>query len=365
MPHRLLDYTFTMQLQRPVMWRGAVMLAATGILLSACYQAPAPVVRGSTSSQHTTQQTTVPQPVEKPKSEPRIIVADSADSRVVPLPRAKPSPTEKTTSSPAIKAPVAASGTVRVGAGDTVYALSRHHNIGVRDIIHANQLKPPYKLLVGQTLRLPIARFHTARAGETLYGLSQQYGVDMSALVRANAIPAPYRLVIGHRLRLPGAVPRATNRVLQTDAKPAQPVKRAAKGLPTKPPSRASKYFLWPAEGRLLSSFGPKEGGLHNDGINFSLSQGAPIRASENGVVAYAGNELPGYGNLLLVRHDGGWISAYAHNETLLVSRGDLVTRGQVISHAGSTGNVSSPQAHFELRRNGKPVNPIKYLAKM
>jgi LysM repeat protein len=187
MPHRLLDYTFTMQLQRPVMWRGAVMLAATGILLSACYQAPAPVVRGSASSQHTTQQTTVPQPVEKPKSEPRIIVADSADSRVVPLPRSKPSPTEKTTSSPAIKAPVAASGTVRVGAGDTVYALSRHHNIGVRDIIHANQLKPPYKLLVGQTLRLPIARFHTARAGETLYGLSQQYGVDMSALVRANA----------------------------------------------------------------------------------------------------------------------------------------------------------------------------------
>jgi len=361
MPHRLLDYTFTMQLKQRVMWCGAVLLAATGILLSACYQPPAPVVRGSASSPHTTEQTTVPQLVKKPKPETRMIVLNSADSSVVPLPRAKPSLTAKTIYSTAIEVPVAASDPLRVIAGDTVYALSRHHNIGVRDIIHANQLKPPYKLLVGQTLRLPIARFHKVRAGETLYGLSQQYGIDMSALVRTNAIPAPYRLVIGQRLRLPGTVPQATKRVVLADA----PVKRVTKGLPTKPPLRAAKYFLWPAEGRLLSSFGPKEGGLHNDGINFSLPQGEPIRASENGVVAYAGNELPGYGNLLLVRHDGGWISAYAHNETLLVSRGDLVTRGQVISHAGSTGNVSSPQAHFELRRNGKPVNPIKYLAKM
>ena len=351
-----------MLLKRRVMSSGVVAPAALLLLLAACYQPPAPVVRGGSSSQ----QTSAPKPQEKPQTEARTETV----GKTVPLPRAKPAQIEQ---APVEQAPIeqslesgAAVGAVKVRAGDTVYALSRRHNVGVRDIINANRLKPPYKLLIGQTIRLPVARFHSVHAGETLYGLSQHYGVDMSAMVRVNAIPAPYRLIVGQRLRLPGAQPEATKSVTVVESKPAAPVvKRAAKGLPTKPPPRASKYFLWPAEGRMLSSFGPKEGGLHNDGINFALPSGAPLRASENGVVAYAGNELPGYGNLLLIRHDGGWMSAYAHNETLLVTRGDQVKRGQIISHAGSTGNVSSPQAHFELRRNGKPVNPVKYLAKI
>ena len=104
---------------------------------------------------------------------------------------------------------------------------------------------------------------------------------------------------------------------------------------------------------------------MHNDGINIAAPRGSPVRAAGSGTVAYAGNELRGFGNLLLIRHAGGWMSAYAHNETLLVSRGEEVARGQIISHAGSTGSVNSPQAHFELRRNGKPVNPVKYLAKL
>ena len=341
------------------MWRGAAALATSVFLLSACYQAPALVVQGSSSSQ---QDSAPPPAQEKPQTRAR---AEAAE-QTVPLPRAKPAQTKQ----PRLDSPVdsqqsSGDGIVQVRAGDTVYALSRRHHVGVRDIIHANNLKPPYKLLVGQTLRLPLARFHTVRAGETLYGLSQHFNVDMSALVRSNGIPAPYRLVVGQRLRLPGATPPITETVTVTENKPDEPVKRATKGLPAKPPPRASKYFLWPAEGRMLSSFGPKEGGLHNDGINFAVAMGTPLRATENGIVAYAGNELPGYGNLLLIRHDGGWTSAYAHNETLLVARGDQVKRGQIISHAGSTGNVSSPQAHFELRRNGKPVNPVKYLAKL
>ena len=354
MPGAPLDYTFAMLLKRRVMWSGVALLGVSIFLLAACYQAPAPVVRGGSSSG---QSSAPPKPQEKPQAQARVEAADHA----VPLPLAKPVQTKQTTTEA-----VSAEGSVRVRAGDTVYALSRRHNVGVRDIIHANRLKPPYKLLIGQTIRLPIARFHTVRSGETLYGLSQHYGVDMSAMVRANAIPSPYRLVVGQRLRLPGTAPQAGKSVNVAETKPAVPApRRASKGLPAKPPPRASKYFLWPAEGRMLSSFGPKEGGLHNDGINFAVPSGAPLRATENGVVAYAGNELPGYGNLLLIRHAGGWISAYAHNETLLVTRGDQVTRGQVISHAGSTGNVSSPQAHFELRRNGKPVNPVKYLAKI
>ena len=327
-------------------------LAVSLLLLAACSQPPAPVVMGSASEQSTAP---APRPIVKP---------DSSGSATVPLPKAKPKPSPQATGETA-----AADGSVRVQAGDTVYALSRRHHVGVRDIIRANRLQPPYKLAIGQAIRLPraLARYHTVRAGETLYGLSQNYGVDMSAMVRANDIPAPYRLIVGQRLRLPGAAPKAVQETaqtpVQTTSAPAK--KQLRKGLPAKPPPLAGKYFLWPAEGRLLSSFGPKEGGLHNDGINFAVPHGAPLRAAENGVVAYAGNELPGYGNLLLIRHDGGWMSAYAHNETLLVSRGEEVARGQIVSHAGATGSVSSPQAHFELRRNGKPVNPVKYLAKL
>ena len=107
-----------------------------------------------------------------------------------------------------------------------------------------------------------------------------------------------------------------------------------------------------------------KARGMFNSLAVYILLGNSKSDIAENGIVAYAGNELPGYGNLLLIRHDGGWMSAYAHNDSLLVSRGDEVKRGQIVSHAGSTGSVASPQAHFELRRNGKPVNPEKYLAK-
>ena len=262
-------------------------------------------------------------------------------------------------------------GSIKVRAGDTVYAISRRHYVGVRDIIGANGLKPPYKLVIGQTIRLPSARYHTVRPGETLYGLSRHYSVNMSGIVRTNRIFSPYRLTVGQRLQIPGSALKAlrgtvpTLTTTETKSAKKRPANWKRKGMPSKPPALAAKHFLWPAEGKLLSSFGPKEGGLHNDGINFAVPRGAPLRAAENGVVAYAGNELPGYGNLLLIRHAGGWMSAYAHNEKLLVERGEIVDRGQVISRAGSTGNVSSPQAHFELRRNGDPVNPVKYLARL
>jgi murein DD-endopeptidase MepM/ murein hydrolase activator NlpD len=114
--------------------------------------------------------------------------------------------------------------------------------------------------------------------------------------------------------------------------------------------------------GRVVSDFGPKEGGLHNDGLNLAAPRGSFVRAAENGVVAYAGNELAGFGNLLLVKHADGWTTAYAHNEALLVRRGELVKRGQPIARIGSTGNVAEPQLHFEIRRGKTPVNPRDHL---
>jgi murein DD-endopeptidase MepM/ murein hydrolase activator NlpD len=128
------------------------------------------------------------------------------------------------------------------------------------------------------------------------------------------------------------------------------------------PAPRGSGKFLWPVNGKVVSVFGLKDGGQHNDGINIAAPLGTPVRAAENGVVVYAGNELRGFGNLLLIRHADGWVSAYAHCDALLVKRGDQVKRGQVIARVGQTGAVSSPQLHFELRKSGQAVDPTAEL---
>ena len=117
--------------------------------------------------------------------------------------------------------------------------------------------------------------------------------------------------------------------------------------------------FRWPARGRIIQGF--KSGG--NDGINISVPEGTSVRAAENGTVAYAGSELKGYGNLVLIRHPNGFVSAYANNGELEVKRGEAVKRGQIIAKSGQSGNVSSPQLHFELRKGSTPVDPTSYLA--
>jgi murein DD-endopeptidase MepM/ murein hydrolase activator NlpD len=116
--------------------------------------------------------------------------------------------------------------------------------------------------------------------------------------------------------------------------------------------------FAWPISGRVISDFGASQSGERNDGINIAATFGEPIRAAASGSVSYAGNELKGYGNLVLIRHDDGYVTAYAHAQSILVSRGDSVTKGQIIGYAGDTGDVSSPQLHFEIRRGVQPVNP-------
>ncbi|MCQ3943521.1 MAG: peptidoglycan-binding LysM, partial [Alphaproteobacteria bacterium] len=120
--------------------------------------------------------------------------------------------------------------------------------------------------------------------------------------------------------------------------------------------------FRWPARGRIIAGFGPKPTGRQNDGVNIALPEGTPVKAADDGVVAYAGSELKGYGNLVLVRHSNGYVTAYAHASELLVKRGDTIKRGQVIAKSGQTGNVTSPQLHFEIRKGATPVDPMQHL---
>ena len=125
----------------------------------------------------------------------------------------------------------------------------------------------------------------------------------------------------------------------------------------------AASGMRWPVRGKVISGFGPKTNGLKNEGINIAVPEGTSVRAADGGVVAYAGNELKGYGNLVLIRHDNGYVTAYAHAKELFVKRGDTVKRGDVIAKAGQTGSVSSPQLHFEVRKGATALDPMKFLS--
>ena len=276
-------------------------------------------------------------------------------------------------------------GAVIVGRGDTVYGLARRHRVSVRAIIEANALVPPYHLNVGQRVVLLRRPNHLVKRGDTLYAVARQYGVVAYDVARLNDLKPPYTIHVGQSLVLPdagrlrtvpvsrnaeGVTSPSSNGVLTTTptrsgqspksettaAPPASPM------LVPRPPAATGKGFQWPVRGRVVSGFGAKAKGLRNDGINIAAKRGSLVRAAENGVVAYAGNELRGFGNLLLLKHSGGWVTAYAHNDKLLVKRGQKIKKGQNIATVGSTGNVRTPQLHFELRKGRRARDPKKYL---
>ena len=286
-------------------------------------------------------------------------------ARTPPAPRAAPK--QPLGSSQAAQA--AKPGGVVVRKGDSVYALSRRHRIGVRSLIDANRLKPPYLLKAGQRLKLPKPRDHVVARGDTLNGISRRYGVGAYALARTNRLKSPYTIRVGQRLRLPdgpatpaAAIPPPPNGAGKIASAPLPPPPAKIPAAIPRPPKASGKGFIWPVKGRVVSGFGGKAKGLYNDGINIAAPRGTPVRAAENGVVAYAGNEMRGFGNLLLVKHQGGWITAYAHNGELLVKPGSRVRKGEPIARVGSSGNVRTPQLHFELRRGKEAVDPIKHL---
>ena len=269
--------------------------------------------------------------------------------------------------------PRSVNGAYKVQKNDTVYSIARHYDISIRDVIDTNRLNPPYLLRVGQRLRLPASHTHTVVPGDTIFEISLHYKVAMNELVRANRLPPPYTIIVGQKLKLPGGVSASvtsfqrknlviteTSKYTPAIATQKSPIRAELSRLP----ARTSKSFAWPLGGRIISGFGFKGKGLHNDGINIIAPRGAAVKAAENGIVAYSGNELRGFGNLLLIKHSDGFMSAYAHNENLLVGRGDLVKRGQTVARVGSTGNVTTPQLHFELRKGKLAVDPRKYLSK-
>lgn len=211
----------------------------------------------------------------------------------------------------------------------------------------------------------PVTRgVHVVSPGETLYSIAWRYGWDFKALARANRISAPYTIFPGQKIRLDASVPAAAA-PSTTAARPSvtaspTPAKPAAPS-PAPAASAGPLSWQWPANGPLLGRFAANKVG--RQGILIGGKSGDPVRAAEAGVVVYRGNGLTGYGNLLIIKHSETWLSAYAHNERMLVKEGERIKAGQTVATLGDTG-TSRMQLHFEIRRNGKPVDPLGLLPK-
>jgi murein DD-endopeptidase MepM/ murein hydrolase activator NlpD len=265
-----------------------------------------------------------------------------------------PHPTATAAAAPALAAPVI-SKPVAVAAvapsvhvvnhGDTLLSIARHNHVSVSELAKANKLDPAAKLGIGMKLVVPASKTAAAvppAAAPAAVAVAQPAAVAAPPVTRVAAADNQ------QEARLAQAAPNADEPAIES------PVKAEATGaLPT---------FRWPVRGKVITAYGAKANGKSNDGINLAVPEGTPVKAADDGVVAYSGNELKGYGNLVLIRHANGYVTAYAHASELLVKRGDTIKRGQVIAKSGQSGEVQSPQLHFEIRKGSSPVDPLQFL---
>ena len=273
-----------------------------------------------------------------------------------------------------------------VEAGETLYAVSRRYNVDTRSLALLNHIARPFTVWPGDELLLPpLARDQAREPSRPVTAAPAPVTVAAAKPPQQQAFapptarsPVPSPPVAGPPAKpLPSADgpialagTAATTAAVTTKPLPKAPAAVASPPPPAPPPvqqakstpSTASGEFIWPVSGRVLKGYGPGSDGSRNDGINIAANKGADLRASAGGEVVYAGNELAGFGNLILIRHPGGWVTAYAHCDTMAVNEGDLVRQGQVIGTAGSTGNAGAPQVHFELRKGKEPVDPTRHL---
>lgn len=301
---------------------------------------------------------------------------------------------------------IVAGETVTVDGSQNVYAVAQKYKVSMRDIIVLNHLQAPFNLKPGQSLLLPAGASlgenagHGAIASATAVEavpISPVVGTASSAAVATGSslaaasvqteelpppIPAssstPNKAGPVETLNTPTEAPKPvpttvasskSNATTSSQSTPVSASQVAAVAAPTSivPASTGEAdqagaatdvNVIWPVQGPILSGFGPKGQGLNNDGVNIGAPKGAPVVAAANGIVVYAGNEMKGFGNLILIRHEGGLVTAYAHLDRMLVTKDAVVAQGDMIGTVGKTGNVSTPQLHFEVRQKDRPIDP-------
>ena len=264
--------------------------------------------------------------------------------------------------------PIPPSQMVEVRANDTLFALATRYQVTPQSVIEANGLQPPYNLQKGQALKLVPRRTHIVRPGDSVYVISQRYAVSQYQLAQLNYLKPPFELKIGQSLQLPNSLDFSVldvglpDGVSSTNIVQPPPTKTSVPAGPRKrfvaPSLAGSSGFTWPVQGEIITEFGPSQRGVHNDGVNIAASEGASVGAAAKGRVAFVGTNIKSFGKLVLVKHEGGMITAYAHLGDISVKEGDIVNAGQSIGTIGRSGRVDSPQLHFEIRKSRQPVDP-------
>lgn len=390
------------------------------------YAAPTPPVESRPLPQYNRPQYSSSQlpPISAPQSYPSGGVSGGGGRGMASYtPPSKPIETTATVAPRSVAAAPTAGTPIIVGTSDTMDGLARRYNVSAAAIMQANRMSGPRALQPGQRLIIPhptmtasarppvaapapVARVasvpasvHVVNRGDTLMSISRRNNISLSQLAKANNLPPTAQLKLGTKITVPGRTASAEPALAQpaapalaaTETKPApapvaaapvkpgtkvasvEPTQKAMLASPTSSvaeaePAKATETtsglpsFRWPVRGRVITSYGAKTNGKQNDGINVAVPEGTPVKAAEDGVVAYSGNELKGYGNLVLVRHSNGYVTAYAHASELMVKRGDTIKRGQTIAKSGQSGEVGSPQLHFEIRKGSSPVDPLQFL---
>ncbi|MDH3353770.1 MAG: LysM peptidoglycan-binding domain-containing protein [Chromatiales bacterium] len=259
----------------------------------------------------------------------------------------------------------------QVKRGETLYSIAYRYGVEYRTLAKWNKIKSPYRIFIGQKLTLKPQIKHRVKKGETIYSIAFRYGVDYRSLAKDNKIVAPYQILVGQQLRV---IPQANSPSVVASKKPAsiKKPKRVTTSIRGKTRSKRKKkptksaasysnrkvYWSWPVKGKLVTTFSPKD---YRKGLDIRGKVGSRIVAADSGDVVYSGNGLLGYGNLIIIRHNSSYLSAYGHNRKLLVKAGAKVKKGEKIAEMGRT-RKKGAILHFEIRRNGKPVNPLRYL---
>jgi murein DD-endopeptidase MepM/ murein hydrolase activator NlpD len=272
----------------------------------------------------------------------------------------------------AVDAPADWTTSYTVRQGDSLYAIARQNGVKLADLERHNGISDSRKVKPGTVLKLPGKGGAAPAAAETTAPVAD---ATPAARAPAASTPTPGAVQLGEVTNSPPQTSSSQQPTLLNGSGGDRVAKAETPGSandavsPAKTQNSGSVAdtgrLRWPVAGKVISSFGPRPDGTHNDGVNLAAPMGTDVHAAETGVVAYAGDELKGYGNLVLVRHDNGWVTAYAHADEILVKRGDRIKRGQVIAKAGRTGQVDQPQVHFELRQGQKPVDPTPFMERL
>ena len=263
-----------------------------------------------------------------------------------------------------------------VRSGDTIYSIAWKYELDPFELARWNNISSPYRIYPGQRLNMKPGQEAasslsakpqsgsskssrpdsiTVRKGDSLYALANQYNVSAKQLASINGLEPPYTIITGQKLQLRAAAKsHRSPKTATTTSK-----KKTTAATVSLPADNKTISWQWPVQGKLITTFKSNKTG--RKGIDIAGNEGKDIRAAAPGKVVYSGNGLISYGNLVIIKHNRTYLSAYAHNRKLLVKEGEAIKAGQKIAELGKTG-ADSPRLHFEIRKNGKPVNPLKYL---